>query len=416
MNYNKINILGVNISTLNKKEAIKKIEQFLFSGKDGQYQIVTPNPEFLLQAQKDEEFFHILNTADLAAPDGIGLKFAGWLMGKNITRIAGADLVKDILNIAQEKNLKVMVINWNEGLSDADDIKNTVKNKYPNLFLQVRDIERENAMADLERIKAFAPDILMSSLGAPWQEKFIYHNLPNLPSVKLGIGAGGAFDFLTGRIKRAPKLFRVLGLEWLWRLLKQPWRIKRIYNAVMVFPFEFFKWRFLLPFIYRQNVACILYKKVIKLAATNGDHANKTKGGKYKILLVLREEDPNHWQLPQGGIDGEDVKTAGARELREELNTDKFKIIKTFKNVYKYKFSDQIGKYGTQKGTALGYKGQRQSLVIAEFLGQDSDIEVNFWDHSGWKWVNSEQVISQVFPIRRDAIKIFLEKFDNIDK
>lgn len=408
MNYNKINILGVNISTLNKKEAIKKIERFLFSGKDGQYQIVTPNPEFLLQAQKNEEFFHILNMAGLAVPDGIGLKFAGWLTGKNITRIAGADLVKDILKIAQEKNLKVMIINWDEGLSCAGDIKNTVKNKYPNLFMQVQDVEREGAMADLEKIKAFAPDILMSSLGAPWQEKFIYHNMPNLPSVKLGIGAGGAFDFLTGRIKRAPKLMRALGLEWLWRLLKQPWRINRIYKAVIVFPFEFFKWRFLLPFIYRQNVACILYKKVMKLA--------DEKGVKYKILLVLRSDQPEHWQLPQGGTEGEDIKIAGARELREELNTDKFKIIKTFKNVYKYRFRDQIGKYGAQKGTAFGYKGQKQSLIIAEFLGKDSDIEVNFWDHSGWKWVDSDKIINEVFPIRRDAIKIFLEKFDNVDK
>lgn len=114
-----INILGVNISTLRRQQVLKKIEQFLSDGPSkfssrsfrssrsprseaggeasGQHQIVTPNPEFLLQAGKDEEFFYILNKADLAVPDGVGLKFAAWAMGKNIHRYAGVDLVKDVI-------------------------------------------------------------------------------------------------------------------------------------------------------------------------------------------------------------------------------------------------------------------------------------------------------------------------------
>ena len=95
-----VNILGIKISSLKKSEVLEKLIFFL-SG-ERQCQIVTPNPEIILTALKDEELFYILNQADLAIPDGIGLKFAAWLTGKNIERITGADLVKDILKIAQK--------------------------------------------------------------------------------------------------------------------------------------------------------------------------------------------------------------------------------------------------------------------------------------------------------------------------
>ncbi|MCK4554872.1 WecB/TagA/CpsF family glycosyltransferase [Candidatus Parcubacteria bacterium] len=398
-----INILGINISTLNKKQVLKKIEQFLQAGK--QHQIVTPNPEFLLEAGHDEEFFYILNKADLTVPDGIGLKFAAWAMGKNIHRVTGADLVTDILKVAQDRKLKVAILNWCDGLSKKEDIDNAVKKLYPKLNFIIKDIDKEigNCLParpwqagklEIGSLVKFKPDILFVALGAPWQEKWIYHNLPKLPSVKIAIGVGGAFDFLTGKIKRAPKFLRVLGLEWLWRLIKQPWRWRRIYNAVIVFPWQFLKWRFILPFIYRSNVACLLYKK---------------KNNRYKILLAERRNEPDHWQLPQGGTDGEDLMTAGARELSEEIDCDKFRPIACFSNLWKYKFDKKVGKYKTKRH--IGYKGQKQGLFIAEFIGKDEDIKINFWDHSDWKWIDSKNLVNEVHPIRKESAKIFLEKF-----
>ncbi len=430
---NIINILGINISILNKKEVLKKIGRFLEDGK--QHQIVTPNPEFLLSAEKDEEFFYILNNADLAVPDGIGLKFAAWAMGKNIRKITGADLVKDILKIAREKSLKVAVVNRNEGLSATEDIERILNKNYPGLKFIVKNIERETVsstelsseaseLSSMRSMRDFQPDILFCALGAPHQEKFIYHNLKNLPSVKLAIGVGGAFDFLTGKIKRAPEFMRSLGLEWLWRLFKQPWRRRRIYNAVIVFPILFFKWRFILPFLYRPNAVCILYRRDAprRVSATvanmeyKKDAPRRVSTGEYKILLVQRIEDPGHWQLPQGGTDGEDIEKAGARELREELGTDKFRIVMSYKNLWKYKFGDRIEKYIKTDviKRKLGHKGQKQSLIIAEFLGKDEDIKINFWDHSAWKWVDAENLINEVHPMRRESNKIFLEKFKGI--
>ncbi|MBI4812610.1 WecB/TagA/CpsF family glycosyltransferase [Candidatus Falkowbacteria bacterium] len=441
---NKLNILGINISTLNKKEVLEKIEEFLLTpseaeGADGKrHQIVTPNPEFLLAAQHDEEFFYILNNADLAVPDGIGLKFASWCLGENLKRISGADLVKDILHLAEEGGLKVAIANWDGGLSTAEDIKKTLKEKYPKLQVVVEDIERNanqfvipaaepgsrtvGAMTNDEysgfRVKPgmtgeYAPDILFSTLGAPWQDKFIFHALKQMPSVKLGMGVGGSFDFLTGKIKRAPLFLRFLGLEWLWRLAKQPWRRRRIYNAVVVFPAKFLKWKFWLPLFYRSNVVCLVFKKVIRRGVIpqycGTAHPNEKKY-EYKILVVERQNESNHWQLPQGGMDGENIKNAGRREVEEELGIKKINVIKIYKNLYKYDVRPPHAEY-TNRFRSYGYRGQKQSLVIAEFLGRDEDIKINFWDHSGWKWIDADNLVNEVHPIRREATKIFLEKF-----
>ena len=452
-----LNILGINISTLSKKKVLNKIQGFLRDGKS--HYIVTPNPEIILKAKHDEELFYILNQADLVIPDGIGLKFASWLMGKNIQRITGADLVCDILKIAENQKLKVGIFNWKNSLSSKKEIEKTLKNKYPKLNFKVfvlekngnwklenaprrkcpwgakktsfchperNEVELRDPLNKSEEIPPFrsalaareqrgsAPvgmtnfekfDIALVALGAPYQEKFIYHNLVKSQKSKvksqLSVGIGGSLDFLTNKAKRAPKLMRFIGLEWLWRLIQQPSRLKRIYNATIKFSFYFLRWRFILPFLYRPNVVCMLYKK---------------ENNKYKILLAEREDEPGHWQLPQGGTDGETLWQAGARELREEIDCDKFKPIAVFKNLWKYKFSAQEkGIKGTEKKEKiqkhLGYMGQKQGLFIAKFLGKDSDITINFWDHRDWKWVNSEDFVKETHKCRQGAAKVFLEKF-----
>jgi len=241
----KVNILGVNIIKSSRQEVLKKIEVFLNG--NGQHQIVTPNPEIILTAVgQDDELFYILNKADLALPDGVGLKMAGWFMGINLSRATGADLVKNILELSLKQNRRVAVFNWSEGLSSDQDIKQVLMKKYPKLQAMAVDLVRgaDAPKNILAQACEFMPDIIFSTFGAPYQEKFIFHNLPNLPTVKLGLGVGGAFDFLTGKLPRAPLWLRNIGLEWLWRLIKQPKRWRRIYNAVVVFPLKFLFWRF----------------------------------------------------------------------------------------------------------------------------------------------------------------------------
>jgi len=231
-------ILGIKLSSGNEKSTLEKVKIFL-KGKRLFY-VVTPNPEIILAALKDEELKRILNQADLSLADGFGLKIAGLIKGQKITRITGADLSLKILNIAQTENTKILIINWIKGLSSALEITTILKAKYPNLNCLVLDLERKINLDDkeIETINNFAPKIIFSALGSPYQEKIIFNNLNSWPSARFAIGVGGSFDFLTGKAKRAPKTIRSMGLEWLWRLIQQPQRIKRIYNATIVFPFK----------------------------------------------------------------------------------------------------------------------------------------------------------------------------------
>jgi len=397
-----VNILGINISDYKKPEILAKIVGFLSS--DSQHYIVTPNPEIILRAshEDDEELFYILNKADLAIADGVGLKFASWLQDRNLPRLTGADLTLDLLQLAQAQKMKVLVINWDGGLSKKMDIAAALHRRYPDLDFLIKDEPRDYFISEEDtELKKYGAQIMLVALGAPYQEKFIWHNLKKLPAVKVAIGIGGALDFLTGKIKRAPKIMRAAGLEWLWRLIKQPQkRARRIYNATWIFTKEALRSRFILPWIYRKNVACLLYKN---------------DNGNYKILLVERTEGKGHWQLPQGGTDGLDLKTAGLKELSEELNLpkEKFAIRAVMKNLYKYTFDKGLGKYKNPQ-RHLGYKGQCQSLIIAEFLGDLNEPRVNFWDHQNYKWVDANNLINEVHELRKPSAKIYLEKFKEL--
>ena len=283
-----IKILGVKIDKLTSKEVLEKIEEFLLSNK--QYYIVTLNSEILLEAQEDEEYFHILNNADLSVLDVSGPKFAGLIAGNNLKRIPGIDLTKKILRIAEIKKLKIAVLYWDKGLSEREEIKKALTKKYADLKFVVEDIKRDFAgfakTENLARLQKFEPDILFVTLGAPDQEKFIYHNLDKIPSAKLALGVGGSFDFISGKIKRAPLIFQKSGIEWFWRLIMQPWRWKRIYNAVIIFPCKFVKWKFINRFFYRKNVVGFIFNN------------------KKQVVIVNIAGDIDYLGLPQGVVDG----------------------------------------------------------------------------------------------------------------
>lgn len=405
----KINIAGINISTLPKEEILKKIRSFLSSGHN---QITTPNPEFVVRALKNEEFFYIINNSSLAIADGFGLALAGMVLGGRVDVIHGSDLIYDICRIAEEEKKSVYLLGGKDGVakSAADNLKKI----FPDLIIAGAEEGFKNGEWELEEgewlrgeeknkslveeINGVGPDIIFVAFGHPKQDKWIYHNLGNMPSVKIAMGVGGSLDFISGKVKRAPGSIRAIKMEWLWRLILEPWRWRRIMDAVIVFPWKFFKWKYVLPHLYRPNVACILYKK---------------ESGGYNILLVKRRDIHEHWQLPQGGTEGEGLEKAGARELREELGTDKFKPIASFKNLHKYKFGKMAK---TQIKRYSGFKGQKQGLFIAEFLGGDNDIKIKFWDHEDWKWVDSEKLLEEIHFVRRESTKVFLEKFKKVVK
>ena len=279
----KINILDIKIDKITFQEVLNKIEFFLESSNS--HYIVTVNPEMIIAAQKDEKFKNILNKADINVPDGIGILWAGkflsnkhcytvtllklFISGLSLIfypkycrqilpeRISGVDLIYKICQKFQNSDYSIFFLGAENGVAEKTAQK--LKEKFPNLKIAGIDSSvvtknnfpkatSRNVAFDynekiIQKINQVKPDILFVAFGALKQEKWIAENLKKLSSVKLAIGVGGAFDFISGKTKRAPKFLRTIGLEWLWRFIFQPWRVKRIFTATIVFTWKVLKFK-----------------------------------------------------------------------------------------------------------------------------------------------------------------------------
>ncbi|MEI8343391.1 MAG: WecB/TagA/CpsF family glycosyltransferase [Candidatus Moraniibacteriota bacterium] len=228
-----MHILGIRIDNLGKKEILEKIEFFLDEEKF--HQIATINPEFILQAQKDCDFKNVISMCNLNVADGAGIGYAFLRFGKFLkTRLAGVDLLTEILQIANDKKLSVFLAINKDGLSSYKEIVLVLNKNYPNINFFGEDI---NPRITDYQLLITSYSILFCNFGAPAQEKFI--NSQKNAKLRLAMGVGGSFDFIIGKIVRAPIWMRAIGLEWLWRFAQEPkYRAKRIFNATIVFPIK----------------------------------------------------------------------------------------------------------------------------------------------------------------------------------
>lgn len=193
--------------------------------------IATVNPEIVMLEASDPDYEKVIKSADLRTPDGIGLLFAGQTMGKKFKeRIAGVDLTEKLCEAVAKQPITVGFLGGEGNV--AQRTAECLKTKYPGLKIAFAILELQE-----KELSKYSCDILFVAFGSPKQEKWIYQNLPKL-NVKVAIGVGGTFDFISGKVKRAPVFIRNLGLEWLFRLVVQPWRIKRqlklIYFVILV--------------------------------------------------------------------------------------------------------------------------------------------------------------------------------------
>lgn len=220
-------ILDVPFDALTMEEAVGKLKMFLQDGK--QHYICTPNPEIVMEAQDDRELMKILREADLVVPDGIGVVWASRYSEIRLTeRVAGYDLVQNLFQSIKDTKESIYFFGGAPGVASA--AARQMKKVYPNLQIvgghngYFDDLEEKKIISD---IKHAAPSILLVGLGAPKQEKWIAEHLEET-GAKIAIGIGGSFDVMAGNVKRAPKVFQKMGLEWFYRLITQPTRWKRM--------------------------------------------------------------------------------------------------------------------------------------------------------------------------------------------
>jgi len=229
----RIKLLGVRIDNLSRAEINDWIKDTLDNPPRQKF-VATLNPEIALKAHYDKGYREILNGSSLNICDGFGIKLVSFLKGKKIkARYTGAELVEYLFGKCKEEKLKALAIVAQNSLSSPKEIKDGVKKKFDinisaKFFINQKFFEDKNVQDS---------EVAFINFGAPEQEKFIFENRKKLPKAKILVGVGGAFDFLTGKMKRAPKIFQKTGMEWLWRLFLEPKRIKRIWNAIFVFPY-----------------------------------------------------------------------------------------------------------------------------------------------------------------------------------
>lgn len=227
-----------NISSLSKGETSKLLQDNL-SGKNQQSLFfVTLNPEIALMGVRDEKYSEILNRS-LAVVDGFGIKLLAAITGRIVgERVAGVELIEEIIRIAATHQLKVTVVIRDDGFSSESEVDDVLRKKFSLEKYSIISCNQKGRSCKVD------PDtqVLIVGLGAPHQEEFIDSYFSELKKLRLAVGSGGTFDFWTGRKKRAPIFFRKCGMEWFWRFSIQPNRARRIWNALVVFPYYAIKY------------------------------------------------------------------------------------------------------------------------------------------------------------------------------
>lgn len=226
-----VKLLGFDVDTFSFEKAVDYATELIREKKGGQ--VVTINPEMIEYALKNPEFAEIIRNAQLVVPDGIGVKLGLKFKGHDVQRIAGVEFAYYMLQRCEANKYPVALIGARPHVI-ATTAKN-LQNRFENLKLVYVQsgyfVDKQRVLKDL---KHKAPKLVLVGLGSPGQEIFIKEAREILPN-SLMIGVGGSFDVWAGVVERAPEIYQKTGLEWLYRTVKEPKRIKRIFPTLPKF-------------------------------------------------------------------------------------------------------------------------------------------------------------------------------------
>lgn len=221
---NRVKVLGVGVNSTRFDEVLEEISRICEKkAVNRPFFITTVNQEFVMLAQSDSDFARIINASDLAIPDGVGLRLAI----PSLEIVPGRKLVEFLCNESKFKSkYKIFYLGARAGA--ARKMAETYGGEWDSGHENIQSSISNNQLNSeiIKKINKYEPDILFVAYGAPWQEKWIYANLDRL-KVKVVMGVGGSFDYLVGLAKVPPDWVNKIGLEWLWRLVQEPWRWRR---------------------------------------------------------------------------------------------------------------------------------------------------------------------------------------------
>lgn len=223
----RVEILGIPVDAVTEGEAVTWVTQALAN--DRPHQVATVNPEFVMRARRDPEFAGVLRRADLCLPDGAGLLWAARRSGRPLpARVAGVDFIRALAGTGERFGWRFFFLGARPGVAEA--AADALRREHPGLRITGTYAGSPDPATDARTVAAVrqaGADVVLVAYGAPAQDLWIARNLP-ATGARLGIGVGGAFDFIAGRTRRAPPWMQERGLEWLHRLAHQPWRWRRM--------------------------------------------------------------------------------------------------------------------------------------------------------------------------------------------
>jgi N-acetylglucosaminyldiphosphoundecaprenol N-acetyl-beta-D-mannosaminyltransferase len=419
-------VAGLKVNFLSKQEVLRLIKARLQTNQ--KTWLTTVYSEFLYAGLNNPAVMQMLNKANIAIPDGIGIFWAKnylsipltvksyWgkvfqslfqakhsllkllLNKKGIQTIPGSELIWDISKMAQENNWSIFLLG---GYGDTPKIASKkISLKFPNLKINFCN-KNPADLSVIEEINKAKPDILLVAYGPIRQEKWISENLENLSTVKLAVGLGGTFDYIAGKKISPPKFVRTLGLEWLWRFFTQPYRIKRIFQATFGLINLLILYKIYSYMEYRKNVVSVILNSHNQILICQ---RNPIPASGHALGENILDKYKNYWQFPQGGVDqNESLEKTALREAWEEVGLNKLNLIKISLSQNKYWFTLSWQRIFKRK---YRWKGQSQNLVYLRHQGLDNEVKVDNNEFVNYKWVDQKDLLTLVHFERKPLAKI----------
>ena len=411
----KIDLMELRINADRRSKILWGIGKRLDAGK--KTFIVTPYSEFFYYSARNYEFEQAVNSADFALPDGVSIPWMAYYLSLPLTltsyagkviqafwqavrtlplilfkpsriysivpeKIPGSDFFWDLAALADKKHLKIFLLG---GFGQTPKIVGEkILAKFPNAQICGYSNENPESPGLVERVNAAHPDILMVAFGPVKQETWIAKNLSEL-NCKIAIGLGGTFDYVAGTKSQPPRWMRRVGIEWAYRLVTQPTRVKRIWNATALLILGTVREKVFRTMPLRENVCGVIINPRGEVFVATSRHADI-------------DNSRTFWQFPQGGVDrGEMGEQAVLRELREETGSSSYVLLGRGKKVFWYHWRHF---HRPLFFRSRGNRGQRQVVFFLLYTAPKDDFHLDNHELKRYLWVPMGGLLDLLGPVR----------------
>ncbi len=438
MSNNQINVAGLKLNAITKQELLQVIDERIKSG--SKTFLTTLYSEFLFASLRDREAKALLNKADIAVADGIGVIWANYFLSRNFSisnfylkifqawvqviltgaqilfnpkkifgpfpqKIVGADLVWDLAKLAEEKNYSIFLLGWPQ--QNTARVAEILKTRFPEIRIAGFADSTPDNNDILEQIREAKPDMLFCAFGPFKQERWIAAHIKDSP-IMFAVGLGGTFDYMLGKVPLPPAIIRKSGLEWLYRLFTQPTRFRRIINATFGLVVSLVRYKVFESCSLRPNASAVAINengKILIVQRNPHDPYLKDTDGK-----VNSNKYENYWQFPRGGIEKGETPAKGAqRELFEEVGIggDSVEVLKTSERTVSYEWNNALRPLF---GNVYHHRGQEQHITYFRYHGPDDSPKPDGRELVAYKWIDIGELSNTLHPEQSDIIEII--KYD----